>query len=54
MFHDESRDDETQNNVDFTQKILIAYEKPHLTVLDALDVGTGGTNVPETNNGLLS
>ena len=53
MFSDETKNIDAQSQPGRPDKIRKAYEKPTLTRLDALDIGTGATNVPENNNGLL-
>ncbi len=36
------------------KELLKTYQKPRLTILETLDIGTGSVNVPEGNNGLIS
>ena len=53
MFYDETKNNDTQNNVESTTTTLKVYEKPTLMRLHALYIGTGNMNVPENDNGLL-
>lgn len=40
--------------LELSEQIRKEYKSPVLTVLDAWDVKTGASNVPENSNGLLS
>lgn len=53
MIVNEEKNNEAKLVSEHANNLRKPYEKPTLMRLDALDIGTGATNVPENNNGLL-